>query len=319
MSRMVNGEFFAGEFSTAIAEDGTYERERANIRNWITRDGSPGPTGIGGFAPEPGRYHLYVAWNCPWAHRAILGRLFKKLEGDIALSIAKPRRTDQGWVYDESGEFSDPLYGLSAVHEIYARHPDPYTGPVTVPVLWDTQREMAVSNESADILRMFGQVWNRGIDLCPADLIPQIDDWNARIYKTVNNGVYQAGFARTQPAYETAAHAVFETLDAVEAHLADNRYLCGDAFTEADIRLFTTLARFDAAYHYAFKCNLRRLVDYPNLWGYAREIYQMDGVAATVKPDIYRRGYFSPSKLRNPLGIVPIGPQVDWTAPHGRG
>ncbi|MBF9032317.1 glutathione-dependent reductase [Rhodobacterales bacterium HKCCE3408] len=311
MGLMIDGIYRAEDPPPDSADDGTFKRQKATIRNWITRNGSSG------FPAEAGRYHLYVAWNCPWAHRSLLARHFKGLD-EIGLSVAKPRRTDQGWVFDADGEFSDPLMGVSALHEVYAADAQPYTGRVTVPVLWDKVANRAVSNESADIVRMLNDAFD-GPDLAPRDLLDEIDGWNARIYRDVNNGVYRAGFARTQEAYDTAVAEVFAALDEIEAALADHRWLCGDRFTEADLRLFPTLARFDVAYHYAFKCNIRRLMDYPHLWAYAREIYQMPGVAGTVRFDIYKQGYFSPSELRNPLGIVPAGPVLDWDRPHGRG
>lgn len=295
---------------------GEFKREKSVVRNWITMDGSPGPTGEGGFRAEAGRYHLFVAWNCPWAHRTLLARVIKNLDAYISISVAAPRRTDQGWVFTD--EFPDHLFGFDAVHQVYSRDPGRYTGRITVPVLWDKHQGRMVSNESADIVRMLNRI-GTGADLYPADVASEIDDWNTRIYDKVNNGVYRAGFASTQEAYQTAALQVFETLDVIDSRLSQMRYLTGERFTEADLRLFPTLARFDVAYHYAFKCNLRKLNDYNSLWGYAREIYQMRGVAETVKFDIYKQGYFSPSEKRNPLGIVPIGPTVDWSEPHGRG
>ena len=272
-----------------------------------------------GYGPQPGRYHLYVAWNCPWAHRTLLARAVLGLEGAITTSYAKPRRTADGWIYDATGDFADAELGVSALHQVYARQTPPYTGRVTVPILWDRQTGRIVSNESADIVRMLGQAFAPEAGLYPADLAAAIDTWNTRIYAEVNNGVYRAGFARTQDAYDRAVRTLFDTLDEIEAQLAQTRFLTGDRFTEADLRLFPTLARFDVAYHTAFKCNRARIVDYPNLWDYAREIYQMPGVAGTVDFDIYRQGYFSPSPHRNPHGIVAIGPRPDWTAPHGRG
>ncbi|MHA1554427.1 MAG: glutathione S-transferase family protein, partial [Alphaproteobacteria bacterium] len=303
--------------------NGEWRRARSVVRNWITPDGSAGPTGDGGFKAEPGRYHLYVAWNCPWAHRTLLARILKGLEAQISISIARPRRTDQGWVHDSTGEYVDPLYGVAALHEAYQRTVAGYTGGVTVPLLVDRQSGSAVSNESADIVRMlngaFGSLSEGSADLYPDDLAGEIDRWNERIYRTVNNGVYRAGFASTQSAYEEAAQEVFDAFDAIDRQLGETRYLTGDQFTEADLRLFPTLVRFDVAYHYAFRCNLRKISDYAHLWPYARAIYQMPGVAQTVKFDIYKRGYFSPSEKRNPLGIVPIGPALpDWDAPHER-
>ena len=215
------------------------------------------------------------------------------------------------------------MLGIRSLHEVYARQPAPYTGRVTVPILWDKQQKEIVNTESAEIIRMlnnqFSDLTHNDLDLYPADLAADIDHWNDLIYNTVNNGVYRAGFASTQTAYETAAYKLFETLDLIDTQLGKTRYLTGDRFTEADVRLFPTLARFDVAYYSAFKCNLRRLTSYPNLWPYAREIYQMAGVADTVRFDLYKRGYFSPSEKRNPLGIVPIGPaDIDWDEPHGR-
>lgn len=301
MGYMVEGVYHIGEDVTQTLPSGAWERSRSTVRNWI---------GTNEFPADAGRYHLFVAWNCPWAHRALLIRAIKGL-GDISVSYAKPNRDDQGWVYDDSGAFSDPLLGVRALHEVYSTDPMRYTGRLTVPVLWDKVQGRMVSNESADIVRMLNEQ-SDGPDLYPQALSAQIDEWNMLIYDTVNNGVYRAGFASTQEAYETAARQVFETLDRIDAHLADHRFLCGDQLTEADVRLFPTLARFDVAYHYAFRCNLRRLSDYTHLWPYAKGIYAMPGVADTVRFDIYKRGYFSASEKRNPLGIIPIGPTVDW-------
>lgn len=319
MGYMVDSVYHVGEDVTQTLPTGEWERSRSTLRNWITKDGSPGPTGEGGFQADDDRYHLFVAWNCPWAHRTLLVRAIKGLENAISVSYAKPNRTDQGWVFDGDGPFADPLLGVSAVHEVYSHDQAPYTGRLTVPVLWDKQTERIVSNESADIVRMLGQAFEDGPDLYPANLRHDVDRWNETIYASVNNGVYRAGFASSQTAYETAAWALFEALDSLDSHLASNRYLCGDLFAEADLRLFPTLARFDVAYHYAFRCNLKKLSDYQNLWPYAREMYQMAGIADTVRFDIYKRGYFSASEKRNPLGIIPIGPSLpDWDEPHGR-
>lgn len=303
MGVMIDGVYRADDPGPDTTEGGEFKRAASNIRDWITQNGP--------FTPEPGRYHLYAAWNCPWAHRALLTRALLGLEGAITVAYARPRRTGDGWVYDETGEFSDPELGVKALHEVYARQRPAYTGRLTVPVLWDRETGQIVSNESADIVRMLGLFG--GPDLYPEDLREEIDHWNERVYATVNNGVYRAGFARTQEAYDTAVREVFETLDAIEARLAGAEWLTGERFTEADLRLFPTLARFDVAYHYAFKCNIRRLVDYPALWTYARRIYAMPGVAGTVRFDVYKQGYFSPSESRNPLGIVPAGPLVDWS------
>lgn len=323
MGVMIDGVYHIEDDPTPTTAGGEWQRASSVVRNWITQDGSAGSTGRAGYRGEADRYHLFVAWNCPWAHRALLARTLKGLEELVSISVAQPRRTDQGWVFAAQGEHADLLLGLHSVHEAYSRGVEAYTGRITVPVLWDKATGTIVSNESADIVRIF----NTGFaatapvtsDLYPAALRPEIDSWNELIYRTVNNGVYRAGFASTQEAYETAALEVFDTLDRIDTHLGTSRYLAGNAFTEADLRLFPTLARFDVAYHYAFRCNLKRLTDYRYLWPYAREIFQMPGVAQTVKFDIYKQGYFSPSEKRNPLGIVPIGPLVDWSPPHGRG
>ena len=304
MGVMINGKYHADDPGPDSVEGGKFKRAASTIRDWIAPEGP--------YTPDPGRYHLYAAWNCPWAHRTLLAREILGLQDLISVAYARPRRTDQGWVYDPEGEYSDPELGVSALHEVFARQRPAYTGRLTVPVLWDRNTQQIVSNESAEIIRMF-TLFGRGPELCPEPLRADIDAWNARIYATVNNGVYRAGFARTQEAYDAAVHEVFATLDAIEARLSVAGWLVGDQFTEADLRLFPTLARFDVAYHYAFKCNLRRIMDYPALWAYARRIYAMPGVAGTVRFDIYKQGYFSPSELRNPLGIVPAGPVIDWS------
>lgn len=301
MGYMVEGVYHLGDDVTATLPSGEFERSRSTVHNWIGDDDFPA---------EAGRYHLFVAWNCPWAHRTLLIRALKGLD-HITVSYALPNRTDQGWVFDAEGEFADPLLGARAVHEVYSADPMGYTGRLTVPVLWDKVAGRMVSNESADIVRMLNDAFD-GPDFAPEALRDQIDEWNALIYTSVNNGVYRAGFASTQAAYEKAAYEVFATLDRIDAHLAENRFLCGDQFTEADLRLFPTLARFDVAYHYAFRCNLKKLSDYAHLWPYAKAIYAMPGVAETMRFDIYKRGYFSASEKRNPLGIIPIGPIVDW-------
>lgn len=304
MGVMIDGIYHKDDPGPDTTEGGEFKRAAANIRDWITAEGP--------FTPEPGRYHLYVAWNCPWAHRTLLARALLGLEDAISVSVARPRRTEDGWVYDADGEYSDPLLGVRAVHEVYACQRPGYTGRLTVPVLWDKETAQIVSNESADIIRMLA-AFGRGPDLYPEPHRAKIDRWNDLIYPTVNNGVYRAGFARTQEAYDRAVREVFDTLDRIEDHLADRDWLAGDALTEADVRLFPTLARFDVAYHYAFKCNIRRLMDYPRLWAYARRFYALPGIADTVHFDIYKQGYFSPSELRNPLGIVPAGPVIDWS------
>ncbi|MGI9390450.1 MAG: glutathione S-transferase family protein [Boseongicola sp.] len=301
---MINGVYHANDPGSDTTEGGEFKRAASVIREWITLEGP--------YQPDPGRYHLYVAWNCPWAHRTLLAREILGLQDAISVAYARPRRSDQGWVYDAEGEYSDPELGVRALHEVFAHQQPSYTGRLTVPVLWDRKTKQIVSNESSEIIRMFA-LFGSGPDLYATPLRGEIDDWNERIYSTLNNGVYRAGFARTQEAYDNAVREVFATLDAIEARLGGNDWLVGDQFSEADLMLFPTLARFDVAYHYAFKCNLRRIVDYPSLWKYARRIYAMPGVADTVRFDIYKQGYFSPSELRNPLGIVPLGPVIDWS------
>ncbi len=310
MGVMIEGRYQVEEPAPQTDAAGAYQRARSTIRDRITQAGR--------FAPEPGRYHLYVSWSCPWAHRTLIGRALLGLEASLSVSYTRPARSEAGWIYDPDGPFADPCLGVSALHEVYARQTAPYTGRVTVPVLWDRQSGQIVSNESADILRMMLTEFDPSHRYCPEALIPGIDHWNALIYDKVNNGVYRAGFARTQEAYDAAVVDLFDTLDRIEAHLGSNATLTGDTLTEADLRLFPTLARFDVAYHTAFKCNLARLQDYPQLWDYARAFYALPGIAGTVDFDIAKRGYHSRSDLRNPLGIVPMGPRVDWSEPTER-
>ena len=308
----------------SAGDDGRFRRVDSVMRDWVTADGSPGPSGVGGFKAEAGRYHLYIAINCPWAHRTLIMRHLKRLGDVVSLSVALPRRTEAGWVFDnDSDKHRDSCLGTGALREVYTMGDPAYLSRVTVPVLWDKARRTIVNNESAEIIRMFNSAFaaftDVGHDYYPSALRAEIEALNARVYKTLNDGVYQAGFARTQEAYEEAVVEVFATLDGLERRLGERRYLLGDMLTEADWRLFPTLVRFDSAYHGAFKCNLRRIVDYPNLWGYTRELYQMPGIAETVDIAAYKQGYYSPSPQRNPLGIVPMGPLVDFAAPHGRG
>jgi putative glutathione S-transferase len=293
-------------------EKGGFIRQTSSFRNWVTPDGSPGPTGEGGFAAEAGRYHLYVALICPWASRTLIGRRLKKLEDVISVSVVEPELGDQGWRFAEP----DPLTGADYLHQIYSGADPQVSGRATVPVLWDKQRRTIVNNESAEILRMmnegFGDLADPTLDLYPADLRDEIEALNARIYPRLNNGVYRAGFATTQEAYEEAFHDVFAMLDELEALFSDGRaFLTGQRVTEADIRLFVTLARFDAAYHGLFKCNLRRLADYPALSGYLERFLALPGVRETVSIDHIKRGYYS-IKALNPTGIVPLGPQLGW-------
>jgi putative glutathione S-transferase len=322
---MIDGRWTTDEEASKLKhEAGRWIRPESSIRHWVTADGAAGPTGEAGFRAEPGRYHLFVSYGCPWAHRTLIYRVLKGLEDLISVSIALPRRSADGWIFtDEPGEYHDDLLGKHALWEVYAESHPGFTGRVTVPLLYDKATGRAVNNESSDIIRMlnsaFDAVGANDRDFYPPALRDEIDALNARIYDNLNNGVYRAGFATTQAAYEEAFDDVFATLDFLDERLADRRYLCGDTATEADWRLFPTLVRFDVAYHYAFKCNLRRLMDYAHLWPYTRDLYQTPGIAEIVFPDLYKHGYFSISELRNPLGIVPKGPLIDFTAPHGRG
>jgi putative glutathione S-transferase len=305
------------------ASDGRFKRQDSAIRNWITPDGTPGPTGDGGFRAEPSRYHLYVSLACPWAHRTLIFRVLKGLEKAISVSVVHWFMGEQGWSFEDGpGVIPDPVGGARYLHEVYVRSDPAYTGRVTVPVLWDKQRNTIVSNESAEIIRMLNSAFDAAGavpgDFYPAELREVIDPFNARIYATVNNGVYKSGFATTQAAYEEVVLPLFETLDMLETHLATNRYLCGDRLTEADWRLFTTLVRFDPVYSGHFKCNLRRLVDYPNLWAFTRELYQRPGIAGTTNFTHIKRHYYQSHRSINPTGIVPVGPELDFLLPHSR-
>ncbi len=305
------------------ASGGRFVRTEAQFRNWVTRDGAPGPSGRGGFKAEPGRYHLYVSYSCPWAHRTLIFRKLKRLENIISVSVVNAHMDGEGWSFEPGpGVVPDPIRGAQYLHQLYTAAVPDYSGRVTVPVLWDKQTNTIVSNESPEIIRMFNSAFDEWgdsrLDFYPAALRGEIDAVNDRVYRTVNNGVYRAGFATSQAAYDEAVTELFETLDWLEARLAQRRYLCGDRITEADWRLFTTLVRFDPVYVGHFKCNLRRLVDYPNLWGYTRELYQWPGVAETVRLDHIKSHYYTSHKTVNPTGIVPKGPIIDFTAPHDR-
>lgn len=294
---------------------GGFVRQASGFRNWVTPDGSAGPTGEAGFPAEPGRYHLYVALTCPWASRTLIARRLKGLEAVVSVSVVEPALSDQGWRFgDYPGSDRDPLLGATYLHELYSAAEPTYTGRATVPVLWDKKRRTIVNNESAEILRMlnagFGDLARGDLDLYPEDLRAEIDALNDSIYPRLNNGVYRAGFATTQVAYEEAFGEVFAALDELEARLAaGGPYLFGDRFTETDIRLFVTLVRFDAAYHGLFKCNLRRIADYPALSAYLARVLALPGVRETVSIDHIKRGYYS-IKALNPTGIVPVGPDL---------
>lgn len=305
------------------SRDGRFVRPTTRFRNWVTPDGGPGPSGEGGFAAEPGRYHLYVALSCPWAHRTVIFRKLKQLEGVISMSVVSPMMLERGWTFDASeGSTGDALNGKSTLAEVYLIADPRFSGRVTVPALWDKQRRTIVNNESAEIIRIFNSAFDAftevKTDYYPEPLRAEIDRINALIYETVNNGVYRAGFATTQDAYEEAFLALFDTLDRLEQRLSLQRYLVGNTLTEADWRLFTTLIRFDAVYYSHFKCNLRRIGDYPNLSNYLRDLYQVPGVAETVSMDNIKRHYYGSMRQINPTGIVPLGPQLDFTSPHDR-
>jgi putative glutathione S-transferase len=305
------------------APTGRFLRPTTHFRNWVTEDGSPGPSGTGGFEAERGRYHLYVALACPWAHRTVIMRMLKRLEDTVSLSVVEPLYGPHGWRFGDSpGTIADGVNGASELAEIYLRADPRYSGRVSVPVLWDKERATLVNNESSEIIRMFngafGRFTNERTDYYPAPLREEIDRVNAFVYENINNGVYRAGFATSQEAYEEAFRALFAALDDIEQRLARQRYLVGPEITEADWRLFTTLVRFDAVYYGHFKCNLRRIVDYPNLSNYLRDLYQQPGIAGTVNMDHIKRHYYGSQRNVNPTGIVPLGPRLDFLAPHDR-
>ena len=294
---------------------GGFVRQISSFRNWVTPDGAAGPTGGGGFRAESDRYHLYAAFGCPWATRILIARQLKRLEDVVSVAIVEPAMTDQGWRFgDYPGADRDAVNGATYLHEIYTLADPHFTGRATVPALWDKERRTIVNNESADLLRMFnsgfGVLADTSIDLCPADLRAAIDALNAEVY-SLNNGVYRAGFATTQVAYGEAFVAVFATLDMLERRLERGPWLMGDRLTEADIRLFVTLARFDAAYHGLFKCNLRRIADHANLSAYLARLIAIPAFRDTFSLDHIRRGYYS-IKALNPAGIVPLGPELGW-------
>jgi glutathionyl-hydroquinone reductase len=322
MGMLIDGKWHDAWYDTK-ASQGRFVRTEAQFRNWITPDGSPGPSGRGGFRAEPNRYHLYVAFACPWAHRTLIFRKLKGLEPLISVSAVNSYMGSDGWTFDPAPEtLPDDVNHVQKLYELYTIAAPDYSGRSTIPILWDKKERTIVSNESSEIIRMlngaFDRVGANGNDYYPAELRAEIDEWNALIYPNVNNGVYRAGFATTQAAYEEAAVALFAALDKLEARLATRRYLCGARLTEADVRLFTTLIRFDPVYHGHFKCNKRRIVDYPSLWGFVRDLYQTPGVADTVHVDFIKSHYYRSHPTINPSRIVPIGPELDYSRPHGR-
>jgi glutathionyl-hydroquinone reductase len=321
MGLLVNG---AWQEDISRTKDGHFIRPTTRFRNYVTADGSAGPSGEAGFAAEAGRYHLYVSDACPWAHRTTIFRSLKKLENAISVSITAPLYGKTGWEFGaEKDGTPDAVNSKATLAEIYLLADPHYTGRVSVPVLWDKKRRTIVNNESSEIIRMlnsaFDEFTNARADYYPAALRAEIDRINDIVYPNVNNGVYRAGFATSQAAYEDAARAIFATFDQLEARLSRQRYLAGGQLTEADWRLFTTLIRFDTVYYSHFKCNLRRVADYPNLWNYLRDLYSVPGIAETVSIDHIKRHYYGSQRQVNPTGIVPIGPLIDFTAPHDRG
>ena len=320
MGVLIDGVWRDEELPQETGQSGEFRRVDSRFRDRISADG------VSGFKAEPGRYHLYVAYSCPWAHRALIFRALKKLEGAITVAHAIPGVRTEGWTFGTDPAFPecepDMVNGFRHLHQAYTASEPHYTGKVTVPTLWDRKTRRVVNNESSEIIRMlnseFAGIAGDDRDYYPASLRAEIDRINDAVYATVNNGVYRCGFARSQAAYEAAYDALFETLDALEARLGRQRYLVGHQLTEADWRLFPTLVRFDVAYNPLFKCNKKRIADYPNLLNYMRELYQVPGVAATVKPRHFIVGYWSIVRL-NPTGIIPKGTPVDYAQPHDRG
>lgn len=303
---------------------GRFQRSVTSYRNWITPDGTAEPTGQGGFAAETGRYHLYVSHACPWAHRTMIFRQLKGLAPHISVSVVHPLMLEDGWAFDDSfsGASKDDLFGMPFLRDIYLRADSKASGRVTVPVLWDRKTDRIVSNESSEIIRMFNSAFNdltgNQLDFYPVELRDEINALNTQVYEPINNGVYKAGFATSQAAYDEAASELFAALDRFEDLLSRNRYLLGKTLTEADWRLFTTLLRFDLVYHTHFKCNRRWLREYPNLWGWTLELYQIPGISSTVHFDHIVHHYHRSHPGINPYGIIPINPLIDWAAPHGR-
>ncbi len=316
MGRLIDGEWSTEWYDTK-STGGRFERKASSFRDWVRADGSTR------FAPEAGRYHLYVSKACPWAHRALIYRALEGLEDAISISIVDPLMGDDGWAFsDGPGCIPDTLHGCDFLREVYVLADPHYTGRVTVPVLWDREHSTIVNNESSEIIRMlyreFGDIASSGRDSMPEDLHERIDEINALIYNGVNNGVYRCGFATSQSAYEEAFEILFETLDGLEQRLSTRRYLMGARLTEADWRLFTTLLRFDPVYFGHFKCNRNRLVDFPNLWNYTRELFQFPGVEGTVDFDHIKQHYYRSHGSINPTGVVPVGPEIDFWQPHDR-
>ena len=322
MGLLIEGQWHDKWYDTK-SNNGQFKRESAQLRNWITADGRPGPSGEGGFTAEPERYHLYVSLACPWAHRTLIFRALKGLEDYIGVSVVSPDMLANGWSFDSaSGSSEDALYNSTYMHQIYTRNDPQYSGRVTVPVLWDKKQQRIVSNESADIIRMFNSAFDHltgnELDFYPQPLRDEIDTVNAFVYDKINNGVYKAGFATTQGAYEQAYDSLFSALDSLEHRLSKQRYLVGTQLTEADWRLFTTLIRFDAVYFGHFKCNKRSIESYEHIAQYVRDLYQVKGVAETVNFEHIKRHYYFSHTMINPTQVVPKGPKLDFNRPHNR-
>lgn len=322
MGMLQDGKWVDKWYDTS-ASKGRFVRKDAWFRDWITQDGKPGPSGEGGFKAESGRYHLYISHACPWAHRTLIFRKLKGLEDMISLSVVHWQMGEFGWTFEPGdGVIADSINNAKLLYQVYTAAASDYSGRVTVPVLWDKHSKTMVSNESSEIIRMFNSAFDQ-VGATPGDYYPEqlrndIDEVNERIYNTLNNGVYRSGFATNQEAYEEAVVPLFETLDWLEERLSDQRYLIGNTLTEADWRLFTTLVRFDPVYVGHFKCNLKRIVDYPNLWEYLRDLYQHRGIAETVHMGHIKSHYYGSHETVNPTRIVPMGPVIDFLQPHNR-
>lgn len=322
MGSLIEGQW-VDKWRDTESTGGHFVRPDAKVRNWITPDGEPGPSGKGGFQAEAGRYHLYIASSCPWAHRTMIFRVLKGLEDLVSFSVVNPITHGDGWTFHAGhGVVPDPEIGATFLYEIYLKSKPDYTGLVTVPTLWDKKRATIVTNESSEIIRMFNRAFDdvgaKPGDYYPEDLRPEIDEVNELVYHAINNGVYRTGFASTDDAYKEAYDRLFNALDTLEDRLASQRYLVGDRLTEADWRLFTTLVRFDLAYYGPFKCNKRRLIDYSNLWDYTRDLYQVPGIADTVDPFAIKQHYYASSKMLKPTGIVGLGPDIQFAEPSTR-
>lgn len=324
MGLLIDGKWHDKGYDTA-SSGGSFRRKTALFRNWITPDGSAGPSGAEGFKAQSGRYHLYVAFACPWAHRTLIFRTLKGLDDHIGLSVVHPDMLGDGWTFqtDANGSTGDGLFDLPFARDLYLRADPNFTGRVTVPILWDKHQDTIVSNESSEIIRMFNsafdEITGNTDDYWPSNMRDAIVPVNERIYDTLNNGVYKSGFATTQSAYDAAVQPLFDTMDWLDQRLSSHRYLMGDRVTEADWRLFPTLVRFDAVYHLHFKCNRRRLVDYTHLWAFTRELYQWPGIAETINMDHIVRHYHYSHDSVNPNRIIPINPVINFVEPHGRG